>query len=397
MVVFVPYVFLLFDTFVVESVSVADICLVIFIMMSLYKQYYKSKDFNIGADGTFLFLYLLWLLFSFLFIISSREYVDNFSFWNNFIRLFVYFLSVILLPKFIVYNRGLRVIMEGIRNVILVVLFIAFVEYLLIYMGQHVDFRFTFTEYRRYFEHIRVKAIFREPSFYTIFLGVFISLMIAGYRRGYVIKYYNFTLFLGCIGLLISMSFVGYMILLVIMINILFEKSNNGAWHLKVFTLVGVVLFISLLYNDKNFKENIIYRIKDVISMSDGSSLHRTGGQIEVAYATINDSFYAGRGLGQITSYYRYDPRYFIYEMYNTVNDSPGINNILVSVIVEGGVVGLSLFVLFLCYLIKKDVLLWSILIVVMLGWGVFISTLMWFYYIMSKTFYLNDVVGENA
>jgi hypothetical protein len=272
------------------------------------------------------------------------------------------------------------------------------IEFVLLLLNIPVHFSvYSLTrEFRIAWESRRISSIFTEPAHLSIFIGSFASLIIAARRYGIQIRYYKASIYLGFVTILLSFSLVGYSFLAVLVWILMHDARVQRKRH--TFVLFGysllivclLLLWISILSDTTVFEDaistnRIANRIAEVTKLNDASANARLIGSWEYAMVCIGQSRLAGVGLGQRRSFYAANARNKNMGMRHYWGYG-AVNNVLASILMQTGIIGLGLFVVFAYQTLKSDRSLLLIFVLLCFSWGYFNTAMFWFFLYMAFT-----------
>lgn len=397
MILIYSYLSAFFQANVYRSVTIGDLAMLIILIVSILAEWKRLKKLKLYKVEIVLIMFVVWSIVSIAFV-SDREYVDYEVYVNNIIRLVVYFMSFVLVPRYISENNGLSNVIAGVENILIAICILGLGEFALKVMGFTPVFTFIPNDERGLIDiisahegnHDRVLTIFTEPAQFAIFIGLYLSLLILANNFGVHTKNYKKAIVISFIMLILSLSLTGYMMIFTLIIMLMFGAYYKLAYNVKniaVFVLIIAIVFYAISFSGL-YDEYIFYRLTEVFNLEDGSATHRVLGMWEVTSVNFNDIAFAGRGFGQNESYYNNDPLLLFYRLYNP-NHGSAINNVFVSILMQTGMIGLFMFIVFTFLLFKNEYAAMILLYTVFFSWGGILFSVMWFYFIVIRAIFL--------
>lgn len=380
MISFYPYILALFE-WTIFSFSFAEIFTIILIGFCFYKiNGFRLKLYN-TPQVRILFIFWLWTLFS-LGVFLHRDYFSLSSFINNFIRLTFYTVGFVVVPEYLKKFRRLELFIKNSQYVLIIISIMSIIEFL--FYLKHIDIKWGIPGLSDFGnpDNMRIKAVFSEPAHLSIFIGTFLGTNMEFYRNEKFSKLFKITVVLSLFALIISMSLIGILVLITIVILLFFfrERTLNQKISAIILMILGVTIVLMIMMNSKIFQENIISRLENTANVEDSSGIQRVLGAYEYTYVSIKNSWFFGEGFGQLEAYFQTisDPLIFYWS-----GMKGGINNIFGSLIIQFGIIGFLLFIRFSSLVFKKSIIVFTLFILFCFSWGFYNTPLFWaFYYV---------------
>lgn len=372
-----------FDLMIWRNISISDIFIVIFILSATLS---KRRVF-VKLNGIPYLMFFLTLSIVTFFLFSKEVYFDKSVFINNLIRIGTYSLGFFVVPGYIIGTKSIQVIIDNLLNTAYLISLLGIIEFFSRLIGIPIDFRITgiTLNYSLYVESsYRITTFFSEPSHLAYFLGLSINLVLIYQRENNKYEFDNKKLYVVIIAILLTMSMGGYGLLgtfaLIMYSNPNFYSKtklvNNlvkTGFMLSVIVVVAYVLFeVGVLESD------VTNRIIEIINMQDGSGRHRIGGSYELFFLIKEKSYLFGCGLGQSKLFLQQTSFDFDYLYYT--GQSSGINNTLIQVLIQTGIIGLVLFLLFVFKVLKRKLVLIVIFILITMSGSHLTNSFFWFF-----------------
>lgn len=369
-----------------------------YIILLAKKKYVLSRP-SILWGG---FLLLIVILF---FYVRSRAYFLPSSFLNNFIRLCYYSLGMMLIPKYLVRNNRLSILIRGLGQIIMFLASLAFIEFVFRFIfGINWDWGFLniFRPYGQDYILMRVRALYSEPAHFGISLGVMLLVYIHHHLDKRKSQLYYIVISCGIFGLLSTISMISYVLLTLNLVLVFIGISKDGnitkaiKSRIRISLMSTLAVLLIILGLTGVLKEKFTDRLSDIFGGTDTSTQHRIAGQFEIVSVTFQNYPYTGIGLGQNLAYLQSRDwslqNFFFKQGYSKQS---GINNIFAYVLLQTGLIGLILFVAFFIntFWFSKPLLLGFI--IMCFGWGFFNGPLFWFFIYMAGTLKLDQHYKE--
>lgn len=375
------------------SVSLAEIVSFLLILIALL----WKRNFKLDFDSILLLLFIIWLQIAMM-TLQTEKYFSSSSFFNNMFRITIYSLGFITLPSFFLYKRRLSTLFKNLMYAAIIISIIGIIQFVLMQINIKPEFRIASltTNENLSLEIDRITSIFSEPAHLSIYLGMILSLSLNFYKYHPKPKLYKYFVILVLLNLLLSMSLIGFFILMYLLFMLLYDTEETQGRFVRKFKKTFILVFVSFtvliavlqidFLNDKIFE-----RIYSVAELDDGSANQRLLGGFEYASSALTEHPVTGVGLGQLIPYYKYSN--FVFNNYWAEEEGGGgVNNIFVSIAIQSGIIGLILFSIFINNLYNHNKYLLIMSIILCFSWGYFNTPLFWFYFYISKAIRLYEL-----
>jgi hypothetical protein len=393
------YMISLFEMKILNSMSVAEIFSFVLIILSVF----TVKNIKYDRNAFIITLFTVWVLICLIFY-TGRNYFSTSSYLNNTFRLLLYFVGFLTIPFYLIKYNRLKTFFLHLTYVTIAISIIGIIEFFLIQLNVKPDFRvsqLTSSEFIPKFT-TRISSIFNEPAHLSIFLGTSLILIFKYQSLTSGIKLANLTRVLVFINLLISMSLVGFTILLFLILMFTFKKQvlNPAINYVKrIFIAIIALLFVFVIVVQVDFlNESIVERATTASKLEDTSGNQRLIAPFEYAAFVVTKHPATGIGMGQLANYYQ---KIRVPMKYNYLKDKKrrgGVNNIYSTITIQTGLIGLFLFIFFTNSLFKSDKYLLLMFVLLCFSWGFFNTPLFWFYLYIGKSLILiqnNSIIRE--
>lgn len=197
---------------------------------------------------------------------------------------------------------------------------------------------------------IRINAIYREPSFYSQFTALAIIFIISNMINNKLNYKKIVAIIINLIGMVLSFSGTGFIILGIFMIYIFLFEMKNINKKIK-YILVGIglgILFIiiNLIIPNNALLEYFISRFNE-ISNNSGSGGIRFVGAFDTLIESLKINPFLGHGIGS---------REIFFNKYAShIHGTPNIDSTIPRIGVELGLIGICLWILFMISFINRN------------------------------------------
>lgn len=385
-----PYLSVFFEIQLFNSLSILDLGILVMIVFSIF----NGHKISISKSTIIFILFLLWTLICFYFLYKN-SYFEISSYYNNLIRAAVYLLGFILIPQYLKTNFRIKKALQQIVFIIIFLSILGVIEFVVKKIQPNFDLRLTslFGNYLEDPNKVRIKTLFSEPAHYGIYLSLLVSILLFYKQKINVkLKYIDLSIIISFIALLVTTSFISIIFMMINMIwyfNISSSKVVKKKWQ-SLIIILPIVLFVlySLLNFVPVFKSTVLDRIGLVLDEDDGSGNQRIYGQFEIFENVAQKNLITGVGWGQTKMFIMKMNTQF--QVFYNDGESSGINNSIVSIFIQTGIVGLILYLLFFINVLKKSSYSIVIFFILLFSWGFAMSPILWFFLYLLQTIRYN-------
>ncbi len=391
------YLVSFFELQLINNVSLSEVISFLLIIISLF----YIRRIKIEADTIFFFFFVVWVVVSYSIIISKAHYFSSSSYRNNTFRLILYFVGYLTIPLYFQQKSRSDIFFKHLIISSIIICIIGVIDFINIQLELGVDFRMSkiFINDASLKSFDRISSIFNEPAHLSIYIGTVMTLILRYYKGAKKTRILILLKFLAITNLILSMSLVGMTILVYLIYLMAFDgysKKRTFLSYLKnVFVLIIALLFVSAIIVQVGFFNEMIFdRISTAINLDDTSSNQRLIGSYEYAVFVTSLFPFTGIGLGQLMPFFQGTNISIDFYYFNDERGG-GVNNILSSILIQTGWVGLIFFILFVLFLFKKDKRLLFMFLILSFSWGFFNTSFFWFYLYVAKSLILNQQTFE--
>ncbi len=374
----------------IKDFSYAEIISIIFVVYSLFNKHEYKKPTS-HSPFIFLAIYVSWIIFNY-FLVRTQPYFINFSYLNNLIRITFYLVGLFSIIDYLKDEIHFYRLILGLRIMIGIVCVLGLIEFLFLLLNINLNFFFPYGQgLIANNGSLRPTSIFSEPAHFSIFISTSTFILMRYYHLYNQLDKIKNIIYLTLFTLLCSFSAVGYIFFLMLLLhylNLLGKTKRHKI--INIYLTLSILLVVSLvvLTQTNIFQELIVSRAEKMLSGDDGSTNQRVLGAFETIALLKKREFFTGVGLGQMAPYFTsFD--FKLEHFYK--GEHFGINNIIVVIILETGIIGLVLFLLFIISFTRHQFIYFLFFIILSFSWGYFNTPFFWFYIYVSYALIIHE------
>jgi len=235
----------------------------------------------------------------------------------------------------------------------------------------------------------KARGIFSEPANFGIFQTLGLAFLYL--RLSANIRSHPWKLNIIFVSLLLTFSLSAYALLFVFLLALLLEQRRIRQLFFLLRTVLGVAVVIFLLFTltplrlSNVFEERIIHRFVGFVRGDDRSGTARLIGSWDTAADIVSRSPIWGSGLGNLDVAFNSTGRKLVYVTGpdEQIKLGASIYNIPIYVLGSLGIIGFSVFVLFIGNLVIRAPSASLVFLVSMFAAGTFLESPFWIYYVL--------------
>lgn len=375
-----PFSLIFFETRIFSTFTLTDLFLVLFIMAVFFSKREKNVKYKgRRAWNTLLFLFFLASLVGINGI--GRNYFLISAYVNTELRIILYGVALILLPKTFTTQKDISDLIKGLTVTLFIFALFGFIDYIFLKLGINFSVSISFSTGN---EETRLRGLVSEPAHFCIFVGLIISVLLYYYNS--LKKSMPFAtmacFFFSIIMVVLSFSMVGFIFAFLIIFYLLliyYRRMPPKARRLSLLFLPPIMVMFFVVVITLNQE-----RIDRIWEFNDASSSQRLLGTWTLALYGLEkfDSYNWGLGSGQSGSFIEQSG--ILLDGFFTDNDL-NLSNTLSLLLMQNGIIGLTLFCLFVYAFFRRRS---QFLFVIIIAYSFSIceyGALLWSYLVLSE------------
>lgn len=322
------FMFSLYSVRILGPVTVADLGMCSFIVLSLF--FYARVSINK--------LFIYYLFWSFFVLLMVFYYIDfHFFSFEKFIstysRIFISILSMMFTPLWLRDKNGL-IFINAMKNIFLFLIISQFLVIIIYYLGfdsvfnliQHGDQsnRGDWLNVYSYTTYLRFGGLFEEPSWYSWFFIFIMGILVYSEKIKKQKLISKKLLILSFFAILFTFSLAGIISFIFL---IIIRNSNRSVLKAILVAIFSIFLFFFLMYF---FNDSFFDRLYAVATGSDGSSNNRIIGSISRTIMSLYESPF-GFGIGNSISGIDFYSEKFGINIESSVSTQNGFSEAIIS------------------------------------------------------------------